>query len=137
MFLETFINPMFLDFFNANIRKREIKMLANNDKAIEISSREFEETINDDKKKAVVVDFYAEWCMPCLMIAPVIEELAGKFKQIKFVRINVDENKELASRFDISSIPCLIIFKKGEEVERIKGALPEEVLEEKIAKYAK
>ncbi len=111
-------------------------MVANNDKAVEISSKEFEETINNSKK-VVVIDFYAEWCMPCLMTAPVIEELASKLKKIKFVKINVDENKELSSRFNITSIPCIIIFKDGREVERITGALPEEILEEKIGKYAK
>ncbi len=110
-------------------------MAANNDKAADISEREFEETINNSK--IVVVDFYGSWCMPCLMIAPVIEELAGKLKKIKFVRVDVDENKKLSARFNITSIPCLIVFKDGKEVERIMGALPEEVLEEKIGKYAK
>lgn len=110
-------------------------MVANNDKAVEISSNEFEETINNSEKP-VVVDFYAEWCMPCLMMAPVLEELAGKFKTIKFVKINIDENSQLSSRFNISSIPCLIIFKNGKEADRIIGALPQEVLEEKIKIHA-
>lgn len=112
-------------------------MAANNDKAVEISSNEFEETINDEKKPVAIIDFYAEWCMPCLMLAPILEELASKLKNIKFARINVDENKELSNRFNITSIPCLIIFKNGEEVERITGALPEEVLEEKIKRHVK
>ena len=111
-------------------------MAANNDKAVEISSHEFEETINNSKS-LVVIDFYAEWCMPCLMLAPVLEELASKLKEIKFARVNVDENKELSSKFKIVSIPTLIVFKKGEEVERIIGALQEEVLEEKLKKYMK
>lgn len=111
-------------------------MAANNDKAVEISSREFERTINNSKK-IVVVDFFANWCMPCLMIAPVIEELASKLKKVKFARIDVDENKSLSEKFNITSIPCLIVFKDGKEVERITGALPEEILEEKIGKYAK
>lgn len=112
-------------------------MSANNDKAVEISSKEFEDTINDTERPVAVIDFYAEWCMPCLMIAPVLEELAGKLKSIKFARVNVDENKELSSRFNITSIPCLVIFKNGEEVDRITGALPQEVLEEKLGKYVK
>jgi thioredoxin 1 len=112
-------------------------MAANNDKAVEISSREFEETINNKEKPVAVIDFYAEWCMPCLMIAPILEELAGKFKEIKFAKVNVDENKELSSKLNITSMPCLVIFKEGKEVERITGALPAEVLEEKIKKYAK
>lgn len=111
--------------------------MANNEKAAEISSKEFEETINNKKKSAVVIDFYGEWCMPCLMLAPVIEELASKLKTIKFVKVDVDENKKLSAKFNITSIPCLVIFKNGKEVERITGALPEEVLEEKIGKYAK
>ncbi len=110
-------------------------MAANNDKAVEISSREFGETIS--KNEVVVVDFYAEWCFPCIMLAPVIEELASKLKKIKFTRMNVDENKQISARFNITSIPCLIIFKNGKEVGRITGAFPEEVLEEKIEKYAK
>ncbi len=110
--------------------------MSRNDKAVEISSNEFDETINNSKP-VVVVDFYAEWCMPCLMLAPVLEELAGKLKSIKFARVNVDENKDLSSRFNITSIPTLIIFKNGEEAERITGALPEEVLEEKLKKYDK
>jgi len=109
-------------------------MVANNDKAVDISEKEFEETINNPDNM-VVIDFYAEWCMPCLMIAPVIEELASKFTKIKFARVNIDENHSLSSKFDVSSIPCLILFKKGQEIDRIIGALPEEVLEEKIRKH--
>ncbi len=109
-------------------------MAANNDKAIEISECEFQDTINNGSG-TVVVDFYAEWCMPCLMIAPVIEELASKLSNVKFARVNVDENQSLSSKFSINSIPCLIVFKQGKEVERIMGALPEEVLEEKISKH--
>jgi len=111
--------------------------MAKNDKAIDISEKEFEETINSKDKQAVVIDFYAEWCMPCLMLAPVIEELASKIKTIKFARVNVDENKSLSAKFNITSIPCLIVFKEGKEVERITGALPEEVLEEKLKKHLK
>ena len=112
------------------------KMSAYNDKAIEISSKEFEETINNETSLAVV-DFYAEWCMPCLMMAPIFEDLAEKFRQIKFVKINIDENSELASKFNISSIPCVIVFKEGKEIDRIKGALPQEILEEKIKFHLK
>jgi len=109
-------------------------MATNNDKAVDISECEFEETVNNGSR-TVVVDFYAEWCMPCLMIAPVIEELAAKLSEIKFARVNVDENQSLSSKFKVSSIPCLIVFKKGQEVDRFVGALPEEVLEEKLRKH--
>ena len=109
-------------------------MVANNDLAVDISEKEFEETINNPNG-LTVVDFYAEWCMPCLMIAPVIEELASKFTKIKFARVNIDENHPLSSRCEVSSIPCLIVFKNGLEVDRIVGALPEEIIEEKIMKH--
>ena len=112
-------------------------MFANNDKAIEISGKDFEETINNKEKNAVVVDFYAEWCMPCLMMAPIIEDLADKFENISFAKLNVDENQDIANKMGISSIPCLIVFKEGKEIDRIVGALSQEVLEEKISKYEK
>jgi len=108
-------------------------MVANNDKALEISEREFEETINS--KNIVVIDFFAEWCMPCLMMAPVIEELASKIPAVRFAKVNVDENQGLSQKFKISSIPCLIVFKEGKEIDKIIGALSEEALEEKIKKY--
>ncbi len=109
-------------------------MAANNDKAIEISECEFYETINNGSG-TVVIDFFAEWCMPCLMLSPVIEELANKLTEVKFARVNIDENQTLSNKFGISSIPCLIVFKQGKEVDRILGALPEEVLEEKISEH--
>ena len=112
-------------------------MVANNDKAVEITSKHFEETINDSKHSIVVVDFWASWCMPCVMMAPIIEELAGKLKSIRFAKLNVDENQELASKFNIMSIPCLVVFKKGKEVERIIGSQPAESIEEKLKKHLK
>ncbi len=112
-------------------------MSANNDNAVEISEKEFDETVNSKEKSAVVVDFYADWCMPCLMVSPIVEELAGKLKKIRFAKVNVDENANLSARFNVSSIPCIIIFKEGKEVERIIGSLPADVLEEKISKYGK
>lgn len=112
-------------------------MVANNDKAAEITGKQFDETINNSKQKVVVVDFFAEWCMPCVILSPIIEELAAKFKNVKFVKVNVDESHSLSSKMGVSSIPTLIVFKQGKEIDRIKGALPEEVLEEKIKKYSK
>ncbi len=106
----------------------------NNDSETEITEKEFSDLINNSHK-LVVVDFFAEWCMPCLMIAPIIEELAEKMKEVKFTRINVDDNKNLAGKYNISSIPCLIIFKNGEEVKRIIGSQTSEIIEEKIKNY--
>jgi len=109
-------------------------MDAKTESQMDITNEEFEEIINNSHK-IVVVDFYSENCMPCLMISPIIDELSEQIKEVKFVKMNIDENRELAANLNISSIPCLIIFKKGKEVDRIIGAQPQEVIEEKIRKY--
>jgi len=111
-------------------------MRTRNETATEITFDEFEEIIKNSHK-LVIVDFFAEWCMPCLMIAPIIEELAEKFEEVKFVRINVDDNSELASRYKILSIPCLVFFKNGKEVDRLIGNQPIENIEEKINNHLK
>jgi len=98
----------------------------------EISENGFEKFIS---KKLVVIDFWASWCMPCLIMSPIIEELAEKFKQVKFGKVNVDDNSNLANKFKIMSIPTLIVFKEGKEIDRVIGSLPADVLEEKLKKY--
>lgn len=106
-------------------------MVARNDSAMEVTNEEFEDIINNSHK-LVVVDFFAEWCMPCLMIAPIVEELAKEMKDVKFVKINLDDNQELARKYNVKSIPCLLIFKDGEAVDRVVGAQPRENIERKI-----
>lgn len=106
-------------------------MDAKTESQMDITNEEFKEIINNSHKM-VVVDFYGEWCMPCLMLSPIIDELSEQIKEVKFVKIDIDENKELATNLNVSSIPCLIIFKEGEEVDRIIGAQAQEVIEEKI-----
>jgi thioredoxin 1 len=87
-----------------------------------------QEVLNSDVP--VLVDFWAEWCMPCKMIAPVLEELEGDYSgKLKIAKLNVDENNELASQYNIVSIPCLLVFKGGEVVNKHVGAGPKEVLE--------
>jgi thioredoxin 1 len=97
----------------------------------EITDAEFESAVK--KSNLLFVDFFAEWCMPCVMLVPVIEELAETFKgKVDFVKINVDENQASSQKFKIMSIPTLVLFKKGEVVERISGAQSYEALKEKI-----
>ncbi|MCZ7644480.1 MAG: thioredoxin [Planctomycetota bacterium] len=72
---------------------------------------------------AALVDFWAEWCGPCKMIAPTLDELAGEYKgKLKIAKLDVDGNAETASKFGIRSIPCLILFKNGQEADRLVGA---------------
>ena len=101
----------------------------------EVSEKQFSKRI---KSGTVVVDFFAEWCMPCVMMAPVIEELSDKFKgKIDFVKVNIDENSGLAEKYGVMSIPTLVVFKDGKEIGRFVGGMQSEQLEEKLRKLVK
>jgi thioredoxin 1 len=82
---------------------------------------------------AVVVDFWAEWCGPCRMIAPALEEISGSLNgKVKIVKLNVDENPHTASKYGVMSIPTLMLFKNGEMASRQVGAAPKQKLEQWI-----
>lgn len=89
-----------------------------------------------ESKVPVLIDFWAEWCAPCRMIAPIVEELAQEYGgKLKVGKLDVDTNPETANRYGIRSIPTLLIFKEGQVVEQIVGAVPKKVLSDKIAKH--
>ena len=90
--------------------------------------KEFDEVLANNE--VVFVDFYADWCGPCKMLAPVVEELASETPDVTFVKVNVDELGEVAQRFGIMSIPTLILFKKGEVANQTVGFQPKEALAE-------
>jgi thioredoxin 1 len=115
-----------------NLNGNKSKMTVN-DKVPELTNGEFEQFT---KQGIVLVDFFAEWCMPCLMMAPVIDELSDKFKgKIKFGKVNIEDNQELASRFKIMSIPNFILFKEGKPMKQFLGAMPSEIFEEKLKEF--
>lgn len=100
---------------------------------IEINNENFNENLQ--KYNNLIIDFWAEWCAPCKAIAPIIEELAKEYEgKIVFGKINVDENQEIAAKFLIMSIPTLIFFKNGKEVNRIIGLVPKEIINKEIEK---
>ena len=90
--------------------------------AIKINKDNFESVIKSNE--SVLLDFYADWCGPCRMVAPIIEEIANENPDIAVGKINVDEEQELAIRYGVMSIPTVIFFKDGEEVARKVGVLP-------------
>ncbi|MFN4245566.1 MAG: thioredoxin [Brevinematia bacterium] len=91
----------------------------------------FEETVKSSK--VCLVDFWADWCVPCKRVAPILEELSKEYEgKVEFFKVNVDENPEIASKYRISSIPTMIIFKNGEPVDKITGALPKQTIKQTL-----
>ena len=80
----------------------------------------------------VLADFYADWCGPCKMLRPTPDAIAAERTDVKVVAVNIDENPDLADEFDISSIPCVILFKNGAEADRSIGLKPKEMIEEML-----
>ncbi len=100
--------------------------------ALELNAQNFEETIKNNE--VVLVDFWAPWCGPCRMIAPIIEELSEEYKDKGVVvgKVNTDEAPEIAGQFGIRSIPTVIFFKNGEAADAMIGAAPKQMYIEKI-----
>ncbi|OGJ17073.1 thioredoxin [Candidatus Pacearchaeota archaeon RBG_13_36_9] len=102
---------------------------------LHLTSDNFEKEVAKSKIP-VVVDFFADWCMPCQMMAPIFENLSKKLgSKMKFAKIDTQSEMELSQRFNITGIPCLIVFKNGKEASRIAGFMQAEELEEKLKGY--
>ncbi len=87
-----------------------------------------------ESKSTVFVDFYADWCGPCKMTSPIIDELSNEMKDVAFVKINVDDNQDLAAEYSVFSIPTFLIFKNGKAVHQFVGAMGKEKFIEEIKK---
>lgn len=102
---------------------------------LELSDNSFKAEVIDSDKP-VLVDFWAPWCGPCRLMAPIIKELAQEHSdKIKFGKLNVDENQTTASSFEIMSIPTFILFADGKEAKKLIGAVPQKKLEEELANW--
>lgn len=99
---------------------------------LQLTTSNFKSTIG---KGVTVVDFWAEWCGPCRALAPAFEAVSGELKKIMFAKVNIDEERELASEQGVMSIPCLIVFKNGKEVDRLMGNMSKEALKQKLGKW--
>ncbi len=103
-------------------------------KEIELTDSNFDNVVSDEN--LVLVDFWAVWCGPCKMIAPIVEELAEEYDgKLTVGKVDVDSNREIAMKYGIRSIPTLMIFKDGEVVEQIIGAVSKSHLDEKLKLY--
>jgi thioredoxin 1 len=95
-----------------------------------VDSNEFK---NEIKNGITVVDFFATWCGPCKMLAPVLEGLSSEMEgKVKFIKVDIDQSSDLANEFQIASVPTMIIFKDGEKVDQLVGFLPKEKIKEVI-----
>ena len=95
---------------------------------VEGNKNNFEELVLNEKGK-VLVDFNADWCGPCQMLKPVLEEIASERNEVKIISVNIDDEDELATKYGVMSIPCLVLFENGQEINRSIGFKPKEVVE--------
>ena len=120
-----------IEFLKTTYEQVSIKMSA----AVPVTDSTFKQEVLESSVP-VLVDFWAPWCGPCRMVAPVVDEIAQQYEgQIKVVKINTDDNPNVASQYGIRSIPTLMIFKEGERVDMVVGAVPKSTLSNTLEKH--
>ncbi len=100
-----------------------------------VTSQNFQDAVLKEKKP-VIVDFYADWCGPCKMLAPIMEELSKETPDVKFLKLDVEAESRLAMEYQVRSIPTVIVFKDGEVVEKVVGLMPKAQLKQMLAQHA-
>ncbi len=99
-------------------------------RVVDLNDSNFDEFIR--AHRAVIVDFWAPWCAPCFLVSPVIDDLSNMYRDVAFARVNADESPATASKYYVLSLPTIMFFLNGEEVDRVVGAVGEDVLEEGV-----
>ncbi len=107
--------------------------MTNNDKVPELSEQEFDSLT---KEGLTLIDFSADWCMPCVMMSPIVDDLSEEFNgKIKFGKVNIEDNNDIAQKFGVVSIPNFILFKDGKQVEQFVGSMSADDFKEKLNKF--
>jgi len=118
--------------FRAKAKMKNIPMVADNDKILTLTDKNFQ---HQTKNKLVLVDFWAAWCGPCRMMAPVLNDVASELTGNSHIgKVNIEEHQSLAQKFKVRSIPTLILFKDGKEINRFVGVKSKEFLFQQIQK---
>jgi len=116
------------------LKKQQEQQIQHETGVIELNSGNFEKTISS--KTPTLVDFWAEWCGPCRTMHPVFTRLSKKFKKIRFARLNIDQNQDIATKLGIQAIPIFIMFKTGMPVDKVVGAVGEPGINLLAQKYS-